>query len=79
MPFGLANAPDIFQELMSIILQYLGNFAMAYLDDIIIFSSSMKEHIRHIQIVLGRLRQHKLKFKLSKCKFYRKKHSTWAS
>ena len=42
MPFGLANAPGIFQELMSIVLQDLGNFAMAYLDDIIIFSSSMK-------------------------------------
>ena len=36
MPFGLANAPGIFQELMSIILQDLGNFAMAFLDDIII-------------------------------------------
>ena len=36
MPFGLPNAPGIFQELMSIVLQDLGNFAMAYLDDIII-------------------------------------------
>ena len=38
MPFGLANAPGIFQELMSIVLQDLGNFAMAYLDDTLIFS-----------------------------------------
>ena len=36
MPFGLANAPGIFQELMSIVLQDLGNFAMTYLDDITI-------------------------------------------
>ena len=72
MPFGLANAPGIFQELMSIVLQDLGNFAIAYLDDIIIFSSSMKEHVRHIQIVFGRLRQHQLKLKLSKCKFLQK-------
>ena len=43
-PFGLANAPGIFQELMSIVLQDLGNFAMAYLDDIIILSSSAREY-----------------------------------
>ena len=55
MPFGLANASCIFQELMSIVLQDCGNFAMVYLDDLIIFSSSMKEHIRHIQLVFGRL------------------------
>ena len=36
MPFWLVNAPAIFQELMSIVFQDLGNFAMAYLDDIII-------------------------------------------
>ena len=80
MSFGLANAPGIFQELMSIVLQDLSNFAMAYLDDIIIFSSSVKKHKRHIQIVFGKLRQHQLKLKLSKCKFfYSKKHSTSAS
>ena len=38
--FGLAYAPGIFQELMSIVLQDLSNFAMAYLDNIIIFSTS---------------------------------------
>ena len=62
MPFGLVNAPGIFQQLMSIVLQDLGNFAMAYLDDIIIFGSSVKEHQR----------QHQLKLKLSKCKFLQK-------
>ena len=50
MPFGLANAPGVFQELMSVVLQDLGKFAMAYLDDIIIFSPSMEEHIKHIQL-----------------------------
>ena len=48
MPFGLANAPGIFQELMSIVLHGLGKFAMAYLDDIIIFSASEEEHKQHI-------------------------------
>ena len=72
LPFGLANALGIFQELIPIVLQNLGNFAMAYLDDIIIFSSSVEECIRHIQIIFGRLRQHQLKLKLSKCKFLQK-------
>ena len=69
MPFGLANAPGVFQELMSVVLQYLGKFAMAYLDDIIIFSPSMEEHVKHIQLVFDRLRQHQLKLRISKCKF----------
>ena len=45
---------------------------MAYLDGIIIFSSSVKEHIRYIQTVFDRFRQHQLKLKLSKCKFLQK-------
>ena len=69
MPFGLANAPGVFQELMSVVLQDLGKFAMAYLDDTIIFSPSMEEHVKHIQLVFDRLRQHQLKLKISKCKF----------
>ena len=69
MPSGLANAPGVFQEFMSVVLQDLGKIAMAYLDDIIIFSPSMEEHIKHIQLVFDRLRQHQLKLKISKCKF----------
>ena len=42
MPFGLANAPGIFQELMPIVLHGLGDFTMAYLDDTIIFNASEK-------------------------------------
>ena len=38
MPYGLPNAPGIFQGLMSVVLQDPGNFAIAYLDDIVIFS-----------------------------------------
>ena len=51
MPFGLANAPGIFQELMSIVLHGLRNFAMAYLDDIMIFSALEEDHKQHIQII----------------------------
>ena len=44
MPFGLANAPAIFQELLSVVLHGLENFAMDYLDDIIIFRTLEEEH-----------------------------------
>ena len=76
IPFGLANAPGIFQELMSVVLYGLGDFAMAYLDDIIIFCTSEEEHKQHIQKKFNCIRQHKLK--LSKFKFMQK-HSFWAS
>ena len=66
MPFGLTSAPAVFQELMSIVLQGLNSFATAYLDDILIYSSSLDEHLDHIQIVFDRLRQHGLKLKLIK-------------
>ena len=49
MPFSLANALEIFQEPMSVVLHILGDFAMAYLDDKIIFSTSEEEHKQHIQ------------------------------
>jgi len=72
MPFGLANAPGVFQQLMSVVLGGLEQFAMAYLDDILIFSSSADEHLRHLQTVFARLRKHGLKIKLSKCQFMKK-------
>lgn len=54
MPFGLANAPGIFQQL--IVLGGCESFAMAYLDDILIFSETVEQHFFHLKQVLGRLR-----------------------
>ena len=62
---------ELFQELMSIVLHGLGDFAMAYLDGIIILRASEEEHKQHIQFFYF-LRQHNLKLKLSKCKFMQK-------
>jgi hypothetical protein len=72
MPFGLCNAPSIFQELMSIVLEGLGNFSTAYLDDILVYSATLDEHLKHLQIVFNRLRTHSLKLKLKKCSFLQK-------
>ena len=48
------------------------NFAFAYLDDITIFSNTAEEHLKHIQIVINRLKSAKLKLKKSKCSFFKK-------
>ena len=71
VPFGLAEAPAYFQELMTGVLKDLP-FAMAYLDDIIIYSSTPEEHLEHIRTVFKKLRDAKLSMKLSKCHFFTK-------
>ena len=74
MPFGLTNAPASFQELINdTIREYLDVFTLAYLDDILIFSTTYKEHIQHVRMVLQKLRKKDLPVKLSKCEFH--KHS----
>ena len=47
--FGLAQAPAYFQQLISMVLQDCRDFAMVYLDDIIIFSRTPEEHLKHIE------------------------------
>ena len=49
VPFWLAQAPAYFQQLISIVLQDCSDFAMAYLDDIIIFRQNEQEHLKHIE------------------------------
>ena len=71
VPFGLAQAPAYFQELMTGVLKAL-SFAMAYLDDIIIYSSTLEEHLLQIKTVFEKLCHAKLSMKLSKCHFFAK-------
>ena len=72
MPFGLANAPGVFQELMSVVLEGQEGHALAYLDDILVFSDTVENHLEHIQRVLNSLRRHNLRLKPTKCEFFRK-------
>lgn len=71
MPFGLKNAPVIFQRAIHRILQNykLTTFAVNYIDDILIFSTSEDEHMQHLTKVLNALDTEKIKLKESKCKF----------
>ena len=72
MPFGLTNAPGVLQELMSVVLRGQEDFTLAYLDDILIFSNSIGDHLKHIDRVLSSLREHNMKLKPSKCEFFKK-------
>ena len=57
MPFGMKNASQTFQRFMDTVLRGL-KFAWAYIDDVIIFSSSESEHISHVRAVFERLQSY---------------------
>ena len=69
VPFGLAQALAYFQALISEVLKGLSHFAIAYLDDIMIFSKTEEEHLQHLEIIFQRLHEAGLKLKRSKCSF----------
>ena len=71
MPFGLRNAPSVFQRFIQDILsETLGIFVQVYLDDIIIYSKDLKSHIQHVRKVLSLLIDNGLLAKLEKCEFH---------
>ena len=71
MPFGLTNMPTAFQHFMNNIFGDLLNICMlVYLDNILIYSDSEEEHIRHVREVLHHLRQHNLYACANKCFFH---------
>ena len=77
MPFGQTNAPAVFQRLMQKVLSGLNpesgrQFVAAYLDDILIFSTTLEEHLLHLRKVINRLKSVNLKLKPTKCMFARK-------
>jgi hypothetical protein len=71
MSFGLTNAPAHFMYLMnSVFMLELDKFVVVFIDDILIYSKTKKEHARHLRVVLTRLREHQLYDKFSKCEFW---------
>lgn len=73
MPFGLKNAPATFQRMMNEVLEGLINkICVVYLDDILVFSTSLQEHMINLRLVFQRLRRYNLKVQVDKCNFLKK-------
>ena len=71
MSFGLTNAPATFQRLMQHCFRdEVFDISLVFLDDIIVYSRSLKEHIKRLDEVLTILRNHGLKLKMRKCSFF---------
>lgn len=71
MPFGAKGAPAVFQRLMNTVLAGLiGNTCYVYLDDIIVYSTTLDEHEHKLRKVFDRLREHKLLLQPDKCNFF---------
>ncbi|GKE83790.1 putative reverse transcriptase domain-containing protein, partial [Tanacetum coccineum] len=71
MPFGLTNAPALFMDLMNRVSKpYLDRFVIVFIDDILVYSKSRKEHEGHLRLILKLLKEEKLYAKFSKYEFW---------
>ncbi|KAI2665857.1 Transposon Tf2-6 polyprotein [Labeo rohita] len=76
MPFGLANSPSYFQAFINETFRdMLNRWVIVYIDDILIYSSTLTDHIQHVRSVLQRLIAHQLYAKEEKCEFHQDKVS----
>lgn len=73
MPFGLKNAPATFQRLINEILrEYINKICVVYLDDILIFSTTLEEHLNSLEKIFKKLTEHNLKIQADKCSFMKR-------
>ncbi len=71
MSFKLINDSTFYQHYMNdMLFDYLHQFCQTYLDDIIIYSKTLKKHKKHVRLVLHRLREIDLQMNINKCKFH---------
>lgn len=74
MPFGLTNAPATFERLMERVLgQLQWQICLCYIDDVLVFSKTVEQHLANLEAVFIRLDQAGLKLKPKKCHFFREK------
>lgn len=71
IPYGLSNAPAIFQAFINEIFRdFLNHYVIFYVDDTLIYSAILNDHVHLVHTVLSRLLQHKLYVKAENCEFH---------
>lgn len=74
MPFGLTNAPATLQAYMNNVLrEHLDKYCVVYMDDILVYSRTLEEHVEHVRKILRALKKHNLRLKPAKCEFNKTK------
>ena len=68
-PFGLKHVTQHFQRAMEEILDDCHLFVVVYVDDVLVFSNDLEQHIEHLRLVISLLSEHNLRLRLSKCHF----------
>lgn len=80
MPFSLTNAPSTFQTTMNKVFQpYLRKFVAVFFEDILVFSRSLEEHVKHLQIVLQTLKSNKFLQSFQNVHLLKKPWNTWVT
>src|SRR5215813_12076078 len=70
MPFGLCNAQATFQATMNhIFAEYIDDFVVVYIDDLLVYSKMLEEHEEHLRKVLSKMDEHQLRARIPKCRF----------
>ncbi|CAI7873506.1 unnamed protein product [Closterium sp. NIES-54] len=76
LPFGLTNAPATFQGMMqSIFSDFIDKFLVVFIDDLLVYSRTREKHLKHLELVLAQLSEHRLYARRSKCEFAKTKLS----
>ena len=70
--FGISTCPDYLKSLMNKLFFDCDSFCIVYMDDLLVFSESEEEHLKHLETIFEKFRKTDLKLKLSKCQFWKK-------
>ena len=73
MPFGLKNAPSVFQRMMDEVFKDCDTFIQTYIDDVLVFSENLDDHVKHLRIFHQKIKDNGLVLSDTKCKLFQLK------